>query len=902
MNMINLPIDNYKSAIVNAIMDNDFLIVVGQTGCGKTTRIPQFLFNKFDQVIVTEPRILTAKTASYRVAEEMGLTVGKEIGYKTGYDRCFTADSKILFCTDGLQLVRTITMADGRKENVLVIDEIHLWNINMESLVAWCKFMRNQWKTKVVIMSATMDAHKLQRYLGGRTAIIEVPGRLFDVAVEHRPASALIPTVVEYVEENRDTVVFVSGKKEMEDVIYDIKLTGCDSVVLPLHGEMEWEDQKKCYLKYSVPKVIVATNIAQDGVTIPGISVIDTGKAKISNAESGVEGVVEIEISKADSKQREGRAGRTEGGRYTLCSDYDYEDRDDYTLPEIQRSILDRIVLQLAAAGLDAEELEFYHQPNVEDIKLAKKKLIALGATDENNNVTELGHKMVKMPISVENARMITEAEKYGVTEQVITIAAIVEMGGLLKRGRDSYVSYYNFTTEKESDLLAELDVWNKLQSMKNINFKEIGVTKKKFNSVKAHIKKLKKAIEDQVEISSSDDRNAILKSCISGMATNLFIKEWRNDFLAEDGSHWSLDKHSCFETSYHDNIFCVAGKPKIFPVVGRYGKYQLEIITFATKVSKEMIEELFPNQVHKEITTCYDSYYDAVAIYTSKSYRGVDLGMDRTIDYNHPKYQSLKAEYEEEQERIRERRNRLNSYGGYGYENAELRQKTVRFAGKEFTVQYEFYSNPWINVDDETLFTTDENTLQLDNGQKVFFRNLHVLGRAEENIVALRNAAENSRLSNLRSEKKRIYARMQAHTIQNVLDNEDAIGKIQLTTNNGGFGDEPIYVYGAISLKKNTVSFEVMDDEERAAESTLEALQHLFVKAVEKKYPIRCFSAQKGKKKKVLTQKESKVKMEFDFLVRELAGSLTVKNVMENLEFLDEYYEDITKEIRKAS
>ena len=422
--IINLPIDQYEEAIVDAVENNDFTIIVGRTGSGKTTRVPRFLIDKFHQVIVTEPRILTVKNASNRIAEEMGVTLGKEVGYKTGYDKCYSANSKTLFCTDGLQLVRTINMKNSTKPNVLVIDEAHLWNINMEALVAWCKFMQNKWNTKVVIMSATMDAEKLKIYLGEKTTIINVPGRLHEVEVSHRPAYMLIPTVREYVQEKRDTLIFVSGKKEMEDLIGQIKESLIDAVILPLHGELEWEEQKKCFLKYDLPKIIVATNIAQEGITIPGISVIDTGKAKISVTEAGVEALEEVEISKADCKQREGRAGRTEGGRYTLCSDFPYENRADYTLPEIQRSILDRIVLHLAVAGLDAEKLEFFHQPNIDDIKNAKRKLVKLGALNFDNSVTELGHKMAKLPVSVELSRMICEAEKYGVTEQVITIAA----------------------------------------------------------------------------------------------------------------------------------------------------------------------------------------------------------------------------------------------------------------------------------------------------------------------------------------------------------------------------------------------------------------------------------------------------------------------------------------------
>ncbi len=899
---INLPIDQYEDAIVKAIAKNDFLIVVGRTGCGKTTRIPQFLVNKFAQVIVTEPRILTAKTASHRVAEEMGWTVGEEIGYKTGYDKCFSSDSKILFCTDGLQLVRTITMADGTKENVLIIDEIHLWNRNMEALVAWCKFMRNKWNTKVVIMSATMDAEKLKLYLGGKTEIINVPGRLYEVAVEHRPAYMLVPTVLEYVSEKRDTIVFVSGKKEMEELIEDIKEEDCNAVILPLHGDLEWEEQKKCYMNYSIPKVIVATNIAQDGVTIPGISVIDTGKAKISNAESGVEGLVEIEISKADCKQREGRAGRTEGGRYTLCSDYPYDMREEYTVPEIQRSILDRIVLQLAVAGLDAEELEFYHQPDIKSIQLSKKKLIAFGATDSNNNVTELGHKMVKMPVSVELARMIVEAEKYGVAEQVMTIAAIVEMGGLLRKGKNSWVSYSDFTSEHSSDLLAELDVWTKLSEMGYIDFKEVGISKKNFMRIKEHIKKLRSALDNLVDLESSDDREAIVNSCLAGMTTNIFVSEGYNRFVGEDGVVRMLDKNSCVSSYGWDPIHCIVGTPKSFPVKRRWGNEQMELVTFATKISKSMVEKLVPSQIRVETQCFYDAESDAVKVYTSKYYLTLELSTTSELDYNHPDYAKLKAEYEAEQERYRALM-ASNSYSSRvsSYAQVDDRQKVVIIDGKEFDVYYSYRSKPYISVDDKTLFTTDVRTVTLDNGTRVLLRNPNVYRREEESMAGLRNAVENQRISAIRDMKSREYARIQVSSLQDVLDYADKIGTIELTMNNGGYGDEPILAYGCITMKKKTVSFELLNDEEKATSNTQEALQYLFMKEIERKYPLASFTAQKGKKK-VLTPKENEVKMEFDSLVRELLSNLTVGNADENLEFLDEYFHEITDNLQKAS
>ena len=164
--------------------------------------------------------------------------------------------------------------------------------------------------------------------------------------------------------------------------------------------------------------------------------------------------------------------------------------REEYSVPEIQRSILDRVVLQLATIGLDAEELEFFHQPDLSEIKLSKKALTDIGAFSEKQ-VTAIGRKIVKMPVSVQVARMIVEAEKYGVTEQVITIASIIENGGLLsKEGK-----YNDFTSEYKSDLLAELDVWKSINQMKYIDFQKLGINKRTFFRVKENIQKLKEAL-----------------------------------------------------------------------------------------------------------------------------------------------------------------------------------------------------------------------------------------------------------------------------------------------------------------------------------------------------------------------------------------------------------------------
>ena len=371
--MNKLPVENYKEAIIETVRNHDFTLISAETGSGKSTQIPQYLSECYSQVIITEPRVMAAKTLAKRVAEEMEVTLGEKVGYRTAYDKCVSVDSKIVYCTDGLQLIRTIFNEDSKAERVLIIDEVHEWNINIETLVAWCKFMQKKWNTKVVLMSATMDCTDLAEFFGKDCATLNINGTLYDVEVEERPKDSLIQTVKENIGKGKNILVFVPGKKEIDEVIERLCME--DATVLPLHGELDWEEQKKCFAQYSNPKVIVATNVAQTSITIPDIDVVvDSGNAKLSIAVSGIQGLFLKAISQADIAQRKGRAGRTKEGKYFLCSDEPIESREKYTVPEIQRSILDRVVLQIAAAGLDAEELQFYHQPEKESILSAKKE------------------------------------------------------------------------------------------------------------------------------------------------------------------------------------------------------------------------------------------------------------------------------------------------------------------------------------------------------------------------------------------------------------------------------------------------------------------------------------------------------------------------------------------------
>lgn len=881
---MNLPISNYKDSIVEAVRNHAFTIITAETGSGKSTQVPQFLMEQYEQIIVTEPRIMAAKTLAKRVAEEQRTMLGTEVGYRTGYDKCSSHDSKIVYCTDGLQLIRSIFGEDNSKKNVLIIDEVHEWNLNIETLIAWCKHMKGVWNTKVVIMSATMDDEALAKYFGNDTAIIRIPGTLYNVSTECRSEYDLESSIKESVYAQKNILVFVPGKKEISNLIAWADYSKIEATVLPLHGEMDWDEQKKCFEHYSNPKVIVATNVAQTSITIPDIDVvIDTGKARITETIDGIQGLYLRDISKADISQRKGRAGRTKEGKYILCSNVPIDLRAEYTIPEIQRSILDRVVLQLAAIGLDAEELEFFHQPSMENVHEAKEELKTIGALS-NGQVTELGHRIVKIPLSVPFARMIVEAEKYGVVEPVMIISAIMEMGGLI--GKDGH--YSDFTEEKNSDLLAEWDVWNYLSKIGFIDFKELHINKKNFFRIKEHIKKLREVLYGVVEMTSEDNRETIIKSCLSGLISHIYVRKYRC-FYDTDGTEIQLDRNSCVD-SWANSSFLI-GIPKTIEFKGRFGFNQtLNLISFATNVDIDTILDIYP-EFEKFITSRTDYSYsaeqDAVLITTKKYFGGIVIEEYFEYDSNHPKYIELKDEYEEK------RKNYL-SYLYVSLEAHEKRQEYVDFSERQYRVFYNYNNKAYIRISAETIFTASENECFLKSGEKVYFASDDYSLSEQPNLKALRNLYEDYRVRSLRERIKNEYSRIKVQSLEDILNNQNKIGRIILTMNNGGYGSEPVFIYGCIVLKKNTVKFLTIDDEELASSNTLEALQYLMLKEIEKRYGESKFSHQEEKKKKILTDAEKEVKKEFDSLVREVLQDIAIESVTDTLNFLDEYYQEI--------
>lgn len=599
--MMNLPIEAYRNQIVEMVRNNSVSIISAETGAGKSTMVPKMLYDAgFRNIIVTQPRALAAISLANYISEEFfGEMVGNHVGYTTRFDKQINKESGILFATDGTVIASPESYI--KEDCLIIIDEVHEFNLNIESILALVKKAINDKKQiKVVIMSATFDTTLLSDFFYGAPTL-NVSGRCYPVEYSYRCANDLVGCILELNKEGRNVLAFLPGKQEIEDIknILHKRFQTADLVeppIIALHGEMKFEEQKASFKSYSQKKIVLATNVAQTSITIPDIdAVVDSGKAKVSMSVNGVDGLYLTDISEADCRQRMGRAGRTKPGIYILCSNKNLNTREKYMLPEIQRSSLDGIVLKLMSMNINPEELEFVHQPNKEDIKQAKKLLEMLGAIDENQ-VTKLGKEMSEIPLSPRNARIFIEARKYHVESDIAIILAIMEVNGI--RSRDYF---WNGNSDQcgDSDMLYELELFKYNYELYTTHDSEGKRNRLETVRFKAFQKALQitldiyKKFELKRSFSNLEYNAEAIKRCILvGFADRIYRTE-RYGFTNGVDSR-QMDKSSIC-SSYSEYIF---GIPKDIEVKDRYsnGTFMLKLVTMCTKLSLSFIKETLPN------------------------------------------------------------------------------------------------------------------------------------------------------------------------------------------------------------------------------------------------------------------------------------------------------------------
>ncbi|MES2059482.1 MAG: helicase-related protein [Patescibacteria group bacterium] len=627
MRKIELPIAGFRKELLKTIKENQVTIIVAETGAGKSTQVPQFLLQEGFEVVVTQPRRLPARTVAERVAYEWGSNIGGMVGYQTAFEQKKCATTRCLFVTDGLALVNEL-LGKRKPNTVLVIDEVHEWNVNIETLVAFIKTRLGEDKTlKVVLMSATVEAAKLSDYFGG-APIIDVPGRMHPIH-DATPSGDMLADVVTLLKYPVNTLVFMPGKGEVDDFCEELRNTGVEAVILPLYSELTPEAQARCFESYRKPKCIVATNVAQTSITISDVrAVVDCGMEKRKEVVDGVEGLWLKPISFADSAQRRGRAGRCAGGIYIDYCPKDDETRLEFPKAEIMRSLLGHTVLRLAIVGLDAETLQFFHQPEPHAIHEAKESLKLLGCLDENGKVTDIGRQVEEFPLSVQYGRMLVEAKKRGVLSDMITIAAILEAGGITDR-KGPWRDLCN--TERESDLIAQLEIYKLCEKKDRKWIMDNGIHAKSLRRAREIRGRVSECFKKE-ELISSGDRKEMIRAITSGLVEHVFVQEGKG-YRNGKGGNRKLSNTSVVS----DSPALIVGLP--FDIDGSGNGYAFALVSMVTSIGPKVLEDVAPHLVKKEegLRPRYDYQKGHVVSSTLLHFRGRPLITWERSDPTHP-------------------------------------------------------------------------------------------------------------------------------------------------------------------------------------------------------------------------------------------------------------------------
>lgn len=449
--------------------------MTSETGSGKTTQIPQILAENGHSVVVTQPRRVTTEAGGRRVAEEMGVEIGTAVGFAHGLEKCYSDDTRILFVTDGYKLIQELNNGSAaRRFDAIVLDEIHEMNSNMLLLLALAREYVQAHKhedspPKLIVMSATMNAQTLSEYMGG-APILSVPGRTFEVT-HADPKASIELDIAARVEEGEDILVFLPGKREIEGMAKNLKRMGVDADILPFHSELPSHELAKANVKGDRPRVILATNIAQTGLTLSIDTVIDSGLERSISMVDNVEALDVAPISQFDVSQRAGRAGRDRPGTYVYYGSTPIAELRPEPVPDLLRTSLEPLTLRLLHAGRPLEDIDLLFKPSAEQIHHSYETLEDLGLIHRHGKfftVTQLGREVVKLPVDVRAGIMISEAlrreaEFPGITRDIVDIVALLETNSLTDSRKEREWKKL-IGDETQSDLIAQLSVFHDVE------------------------------------------------------------------------------------------------------------------------------------------------------------------------------------------------------------------------------------------------------------------------------------------------------------------------------------------------------------------------------------------------------------------------------------------------------
>lgn len=490
----NLPVSQKKQEIADALREHQVVIIAGETGSGKTTQLPKICLELGrgvkGMIAHTQPRRLAAVSVAHRIAEELKTVTGTVVGYKVRFSDRVSENTLIKLMTDGMLLAEIQQDKWLQHYDTLIIDEAHERSLNIDFLLGYVKtLLLRRLDLKLIITSATIDLPRFSRHFQN-APVIEVSGRTYPVQVRYRPIAeqaqdgdsdqlqAIFDAVAELSREaHGDILIFMSGEREIRDTAEGLqKLALRHTEILPLYARLSGSEQQRIFQPHTGRRIVLATNVAETSLTVPGIKyVIDTGRARISrySYRTKVQRLPIEAISQASANQRQGRCGRmSDGICIRLYSEQDFLSRPLFSDPEIVRTNLASVILQMTALGLgDISAFPFLDAPDKRHIQDGIRLLEELGALTpgggKTGQLTKIGRALAQFPIDPRLARMVLQAQQQGCVHEVMIIAAGLSIQEPRERPQDKQQAAdekHRRFQDKESDFIGLIRLWGYLQ------------------------------------------------------------------------------------------------------------------------------------------------------------------------------------------------------------------------------------------------------------------------------------------------------------------------------------------------------------------------------------------------------------------------------------------------------
>ena len=627
-----LPIYQNKSEIISTVLSNDVTIIRSETGSGKSTQVVQYMLEAgFSKVIITQPRIVAARTLKDRISKELSWKIDglpdDYVGYRTANEGDSTHESVAEIVTDGLEVRRLLSSGGLGQDTILIVDEVHEANANITMLLALIKRMG----IRAVIMSATFNTEGTAEYLcdeqGNPAPIIDIEGRTYEV--EERQGESLVDEAVRYAKEEKNILIFVPGKPDITRVtgLIRTKLKQ-DIVIIPLHGEQSATEQMAAFGHYERGKIIIATDIAKTSITIDDIDVvIDCGWERGSDTRQDVPLLDIRPACIATKDQRKGRVGRVKPGIYVQAPLPGYpelppaSELSDYDTPEILKNRLDSLMLRtLGNAAFTLDELDLICEPEEQLKQYAKQRLQRLGAVAVTGDVTQTGIEMAKLPLDAHYARMVVESLKYGKELQVMMLAAVAAHANttITHTSADANLTYGKLTDEQNSEILMMLDVFIAAQTMNQDELETFGIVEKKYLNAKKSFESLlsRLNLEDVALTAPTVEQEEQLLRCIISGADELYVPINRFKHLDPRGYMRNISKNSPLRGSK----VTVVGNPFDIANVSSNGKSYKSLIKGATRVTTQQLLDVAPHRCTFEPAE-YVLRYDGVVLAKKEVY-----------------------------------------------------------------------------------------------------------------------------------------------------------------------------------------------------------------------------------------------------------------------------------------